>query len=236
MKITPCFILPLSKDYNKLEANYRKQRHQELEEAFQSPRYWDILEKSQLNKDLSNGRVLKQKDVNGGVKMIPISLRIQKLISPFEPTTEYYFMDGQTKAGYVKIKEFPKGVYIAMIKNANQNKYGGVVELAQKIAVENCLRRGLTKFEIKGDAMWDSHAIHYLSGMRFGKLDNEYRAKRLKEIFGTSNINKIVKYIIENTPKGDRYCTSMLGTVGMHLKQCVIQKIISLVKKSPVLY
>ena len=134
------------------------------------------------------------------------------------------------------MEEKTDGAYIAFIENKIPEMYGGVERLSLLLAVANCLNRGLKNFKITGVAINDSHAIHYLAGMRFGKFDNRYRAEKAKRWFGTSDINKIIKTIIENTPAGSKYCTSMLGCINMHLLQSVIKSITEYLKKHPVLF
>ena len=123
-----------------------------------------------------------------------------------------------------------------MIENKNQRIYGGVEKLAQRLAVANCLERGLKGFNITGDALWNSHAIHYLAGMRFNSIANKYRALNTKRIFGTVDVNEIVKNIIENTPQGDKYYTSIIGCVRMYMLKNVIKNITAYLKKHPVLF
>ena len=226
MNITPIF----SKNYNKLQENYRKQRQAELEQAFHSPLYWEILQNAENRK--YSGRRLRHKGLG---KEIPVTLSIERK-QDINPTLVYKFYDKNIEAGYVKLEELADGVYISMIKNENQNTYGGVEKLAQKIAVDNCIKRGLSKFKVIGDAMWESHVIHYLAGMRFRPMDNQYRAENLKRRFGTSNVNTIIKEILKNTPKGGKYYTSMFGCVRMYMKQDVIKNILRDLKQHPILF
>lgn len=233
MKINNFYAPKYTKNYKLLEQNYHTQRQAELEKAFQTPEYWQILNRTEESKK-SSGRALRLKTEG---KEIPVTFQIeQKTPAGLNPFTTYHIYDGLTKAGYISIEELPDGAYIAMVKNEKQEIYGGVEKLAQRLAVANCLKRGLKDFKITGDALWNSHAIHYLAGMRFGPMDNKYRALSAKRLYGTDNVNTIVKNIIENTPKGEKYYTSILGCVRMHMQKSVIKNITEYLKKHPVLF
>lgn len=234
MKLNNYYIPSYTKNYKLLEQNYRKQRQAELEKAFQVPEYWQILNRAEEGKK-NSGRVLRLK-TEGKSKEIAVSIKTEiKTPQGLDPITAYRIYDGPIEAGYVSIKELPDGAYIAMIENKKQEVYGGVEKLAQRIAVANCLKRGLKNFNITGDAVWESHAIHYIAGMRFDYMYNANRARTAKRLFGTDNVNTIVKNIIKNTPKGGKYYTSILGCVRMHMLKSVIKNITAYLKKHPVL-
>lgn len=213
------------------EQNYRKQRQTELEHAFLSPEYWQILNKIQPFFHRKAGFV---KLKTGEKVPVDISIR-RKTFADLDPKTIYTFKNGAEEVGYLELIERPNGAHIFKIENLNQEKYGGIGVLTDRIAVENCLKRGLADFEITGDAIWNSHAAHYLAGKRFLPIENSDRAKSLKERFGTSSPNKIIKYIIQNTPKGEKYYTESLKTVGFYLPKKLIKKYISLAETSPIL-
>ena len=235
MKTNNFYAPSYTKNYKLLEQNSRKQRQSELEKTFQTPEYWQILSRAEEGKKQS-GRVLKLK-TDGKSKEIAVSIKTErKNPQGLSPRTTYHIYDGPIEAGYVSIKELPDGAYIAMIENKNQRIYGGVEKLAQRLAVANCLERGLKGFNITGDALWNSHAIHYLAGMRFNSIANKYRALNAKRIFGTVDVNKIVKNIIENTPQGGKYYTSIIGCVRMYMLKNVIKNITAYLKKHPVLF
>ena len=222
-----------SKNYKQLEDNYHAQRQKELETTFQAPEYWQILQRAEESKK-NTGRILKLKSCN---EEIPVSLKIEsKKPGLINVLTTYSFYDGLNKAGYVKIGEYSNGAYIAFVKKEMPKVYGGIEKLALKIAVANCLKRNLKKFEITGDAIDNSHAIHYLAGMRFNKIDNQYRAENVKRLYGTDDVNKVIKSIIQNTPNKGRYYTSILGCVKMYMKKNVIKNIIEYLKQHPVLF
>ena len=211
-----------------LEMNYRAERQTELEKAFLSPEYWQILNNVEKNK---TNAFLKTKE---GIE-IPVLIDIRKQQeNQLEAKTIYSFKNSSEKIGYLELIEKPTGAHILKVENLNPAKYKGVNILADKIAVENCLKRGLKDFEITGDAMWNSHAAHYLSGKRFRPVEAE-KAKILFQRYGTNNPNIIVKNIIENTPKGKLCHTENLKTIGFYLPKNLIKKYIQLSKIKPLL-
>lgn len=211
-----------------LEQNYYKQRQVELEQAFLSPKYWQILNKVDTN---NTGAFVSLKTGT----QIPI--RVEKRVileNSLEPKINYTFRNGLEKVGYVELIESPKGAYIFKVENLNQEKYKGINVLSDRIAVENCLKRGLTNFEITGDAMWNSHVAHYKSGKRFKPVEFQ-KAKLFKQIYGTDNPNLIIKNIIENTPKGKKCYTEALKNIEFYLPRDLINKYIKISRLKPIL-
>ena len=213
-----------------LEQNHRLQRQSELEQAFMSPEYWQILNKVEKQNIPKANLKLKK----GGYVSADIEIR-RKINSVLDPKTIYTFKDNGNEIGVLELVEKPNGAYIQMVKNFNQNKYGGIGVIADRIAVENCLKRGLVDFEVTGDAIWDSHAAHYLTGKRFTPIEDSDRIKILKRKFGTKNPNKIVKQIIENTHQGKKCHTDILKTVSFYLPKKLINKYVQLAKTNPIL-
>ena len=223
------------KDYKKLEQNHHENRQKELETAFYSPEYWQILNKVNMNKGQNIGSILlKEGDEH---KEVPALISVRK-IKPagLNPISMYTISDSSSnKVGYVELEECIDGAYIAKVENFNQDKYGGILRLADRIAVENCLKRGIKNIKITGDAAFNSHAVHYLTGKRFFPITNPNRAEVLKNTYGTKDANKITKFVLKNTPKGSKYYTHMLGTVGMYMTQKSINEYVKLAKTTPVL-
>lgn len=211
-----------------LEQNHRIQRQAELEQAFLSPEYWQILNNVE-NKQNTGFVQLK----NG--ENIPVNVQVRKILEEtLEPKTIYTFKHNGKEIGYLELFEQPNGVHLFKVENLARDKYRGINRLADRIGVENCLKRGLTEFEITGDAILNSHAAHYLSGKRFNPVDRT-RAKQFKRKYGTENPNEIIKNIIKNTPKGQRYYTEDLRNISFYLPKDLIEKYINLSKIKPIL-
>ena len=132
--------------------------------------------------------------------------------------TRYLVKDDKIPIGIVDLTDKEGGIFVQMIKkfNCNYSKFGNV---ADRIEVEHCLKRGLSDFTIDSEAALNSHALHYLRGKRF-----------IPE-----GINETVKQIIESTPTGEQYNTCRLGAVKMYMPKELIQKYIEIIKKCPLL-
>lgn len=234
MRINNFSPIFFSKDYKKLEQNHHENRQHELETAFHSPEYWQILNRVNMNKGQNIGSiVLKGED--GNIE-IPAVISVRKITPPgLAPISRYTISDGSTKVGYIDLEEHADGAYIAKVENFNQDKYGGILKLSNRIAVENCLKRGIKDIKITGDAAFNSHALHYLTGKRFYPITNPNRAEVLKKTYGTRDANKITKFVLANTPKGSKYYTHMLGTVGMYMTKKCINECVRLAKVAPIL-
>lgn len=233
MKINNWIVPQYTKNYKLLDDNYHLQRQAELEEAFREPAYWQILQRAEGRK-INSGRILRLKNGNTP-QNIYVKIKVENSVSlGVYPSKTYSFYDGLVKAGRARLEERSDGAYIALIKNEHPDIYGGVEKLTQKIAVAECLKRGLKDFKITGEAIDNSHAIHYLSGMRFKNFDTKTKAEAAKRMYGTADVNKIVRTIIKNTPKGSRYYTTMLGCVEMYMQKKVIKNIIKYLKRYPV--
>ena len=149
--------------------------------------------------------------------------------------TKYFIKDGKITVGYVSLIDTNKGVTVSFIKNYNTERYSGLGKLADQIEVEHCIKKGLKTFEITSEASLNSHALHYLRGKRFNTIaDSEKKIQLLKK-FKTFDINKIVKFIIKNTPANQMYKTDFLGQIPMYMPKSLIKKYIEIAKKSPIL-
>ena len=219
---------------------YREFQQQELQKAFASPEYWQILTKM-TGKIFGIRASLVEKSVGADRKIqrtdVPVTITINRIApAGVNPVTSYtIFGEEDGKIGTVELEEKANGAYIKLVENKKQGKFGGMDKLSDRLAVENCLKRGLKDFEITGDAVWNSHAVHYLAGKRFGNITNICKREFLKSRYGTVNANTIVKQIIELTPQGGRYVTDFLGAVPMYLTKSKINEYVKLAKNFPIL-
>ncbi len=204
-----------------LERNYYKQCQARLEHAFLSPEYWQILNKVENHR---NSTLIELRD--GTKASVDISIR-KKFDDVLEPKTIYSFKHNGKEIGYLELIEKSNGAHIFKVENLEQETYKGINKLADRIAVENCLKRGLSDFEITGDAILNSHAAHYNSGKRFTTADIR-NSKIFKLRYGTDDVNKIIRNIIKNTPKGMKCETEALGVQSFYLPKNLIKKYIKL--------
>lgn len=151
---------------------------------------------------------------------IPVNInRTCYNLGNFGIITRYDIKDNKIPVGRVDLKDEPYGVKVLFVENKNPQLYSGVGQVADQIEVEHCVNRGLRKIEVQSDAALNSHALHYLRGKRF-KL---------------SDINEIVKKIIDSTPKGEKYNTRFLGSVPMYMPAELVQKYLNMIKTHPLL-
>lgn len=161
-------------------------------------------------------------EIIGGVKLeLYKNLNTEGLIGLFKDMPEYGIVGDR--------------VVIKTVDNIRQEEYSGIAKLADQIAVEYCLKNKI-KPNIVFDAAYNSHAAHYLRGMKFIPFsDGAQISKIFKEDFGTSNPNKIVEKIIRNTPQGQHCDTSALGMLKAYMPKEVVEKYLQEIKYNPVL-
>lgn len=152
----------------------------------------------------------------------PINVTVQKKeydLHNFGRFTKYIVKDDKVSIGYVDVKDTSDGIYVEFIKNEQPELYSGFGKLADRIEVEHCMNRGLTKFNITSDAALNSHALHFLRGKRFKN----------------PVINKKVEEIIKQTPKGENFYTKLLGKVEMYMPKKVIKEHMKSILETPIL-
>ena len=113
-------------------------------------------------------------------------------------------------------------IIVKHLMNYNQQQYAGIGELADKIAVEHCNRRGIKPIIIS-EASYNSHAAHYKRGKRYLYSDEN------------NNPNEIVRKIIEETPDGEQCNTGHLGILISYMPDELIQKIQKYLLSNPLL-
>lgn len=126
------------------------------------------------------------------------------------------------------------------IRNNKQNEYGKFALLADKLEVQYCLDKNMSDFEIRSYADLNSHALHYLRGKRFEGEATPQQIQRFREMFKWAKIksfdyNTVVKYIIDHTPKGERFNTMFLKEIPMYMPQNLIQKYIRELLQNPLI-
>ena len=184
--------------------------------------------------------------------------------SPAFPS--FYFIDKNTKqeVGFVTLMDFrhlknDKSFYAAYkdspyyeifpelgigkdriainaLQNNQPDKYSGIGELADKVALEYCLKENITP-NIVSIADKNSHAAHYKRGRRFFNIDkndvNIDGYEFLKQ-FKTLNPNEIIEARIKGTAAGDKVYTEDLGQLFMYMPQTVVEKYLKLISENPI--
>lgn len=109
---------------------------------------------------------------------------------------------------------------IEEVYNNNEQAYGGIGELADRLAVEVCLKCGIKPRSIISQASFNSHAQHYKRGCRFIRTGND-------------DVNKIVAQRIKETPLGEKTDTEDLGDILMYRPKSLIIRYEEEIKKHP---
>lgn len=188
----------------------------------------------------------------------PIKTVILKSVFPKDETA-YHFMSENLKQeyGYIDLTLYknPKAAYneaffdrelyldypqqqikgprvlVNFLQNWNDNKYGAIGKLADKISVKHCLDNGI-KPVIVSIAETDSHAAHYLRGKRFFPLipqTIEYDFFTRK--YHCSDVNQILKKLIEEAEKSnEKVDLTGWGFLPMYMPQELAQKYIKELK------
>lgn len=203
-------------------------------------------------------------NTTGEVMKVPYEINIARHDDSY--MTTFHFLDKNTKKeiGYVKIidwrkapsvvqqynfsfsrllEDFPKQgivgdrISIDFLQNNFEDTFSGIGKLADKLAVEYCLKNGI-KPNITSVADYNSHAAHYMRGRRFfeiSKQDPDIDAYEFKKTYGTLDPNKVIAERIKNTPKGQRVDTRDLCGLYMYMPENIINKYIKEIKENPLL-
>ncbi|MBS4761068.1 MAG: hypothetical protein KHX03_10265 [Clostridium sp.] len=202
----------------------------------------------------------------GKIEKIPFEANIAK--SKDKWTVTYHFLEPETKEeiGFVSIDDwrlakgdpiydfliensrliddFPElgitgdRISINYLQNNNEQLYSGIGNLGDQIAIEYCLKEGITP-NIISAADLNSHAAHYKRGRRFfqiAKSDKDIDYYEFKKVYGTDDPNKIVEERIKETPKGQKVDTSDLCEIYMYMPQDVVERYLRMIKEHPVLH
>ncbi|MBO7672147.1 hypothetical protein J6S88_01935 [bacterium] len=153
---------------------------------------------------------------------------------------EYDIYDGRKMIGYGRILDKDYGCYVPLIQSYQPDSYGKLGSLFDKLEVQYCLEKGMNDFEIRSFGAMNSHAIHYLRGKRFEGEATPQQIKRFRELFKWARLksfdyNTIVKYIIDHTPKDERFNTKFLSNIPMYMPKELIQKYAAELLKNPII-
>ena len=173
---------------------------------------------------------------------VPVSIKSRCIpASTYYPKfVEYNIYDRRKRVGCIRLSDTDYGCYVMSIRNNNTKEYGKFALLADKLEVQYCLDKEMPDFEIRSYAAENSHALHYLRGKRFEGEATPQQIKRFREMFKWARIksfdyNTIVKYIIDHTPKGERFNTMFLKEIPMYMPKELIQKYVAELLKNPLI-
>lgn len=144
--------------------------------------------------------------------------------------------------GNPELKDYPSlgiigdRVTIDLVSNNNNRLYSGVGTIADKLAIEYCLKNGITPNET-GIAAFNSHAAHYLRGRRFFPLSgNDKTGREFFEKYKTYDPNRIVEERILISPRGKKVYTGDLGNLPMYMPREVVDKTLASILRNPIIY
>ncbi|MBR2430079.1 hypothetical protein IKB17_01275 [bacterium] len=116
------------------------------------------------------------------------------------------------------LKDYPEvGVegnrlIVTLLFNDNSSVYSGVGDLADHLAVEHCLKRGIEP-NIVSEAAWKSHVPHFLRGKRFLPTKDGV------------DYNKVIKNLTDKRKKGEEVDTSDFGILLMYMPKEMIERL-----------
>ena len=178
--------------------------------------------------------------VTGEYIPVQIKTKVFEKTSFWPKMVEYDVYDGCKMIGFARIQDRDYGCHVQLIQNNMPEYYGKFGLLTDKLEVQYCLEKGMNNFEILSNGATNSHALHYQRGKRFKGNANPKQIERFMEIFNNPGLksfsyNSIVKYIVENTPKGERFNTMFLNQIPMYMPKKLIQKYTKELLKNPII-
>lgn len=127
-------------------------------------------------------------------------------------------------------------ISIDYLQNNNNIIFSGIGKVADQIAIEYCLKEGITP-NIVSMADIGSLISHYKRGRRFFKIEKENpRYNYFIREYGTNDPNKIIKERLDKTPSGSWAECEDLKELYMYMPQEVIQKYLQRIKEHPILH
>ena len=192
----------------------------------------------------------KVKDKDGNINKVPVKVSIVK-----EEPDEFHFYDGHKNIGHVELSYITKEhckedkgyifknykdegirgdrVIVNYVVNEEQGKYCGIGHLADLIEVAVCKELGI-KPNVVSESLDEPAPLHYLRGKRFVPYEKYVNKKELQSLEG-ENPNKIIKQIIDETPKGEKFKVPKLhNDLVMYMPRDMIKKLEKELEENPI--
>ena len=186
----------------------------------------------------------KVKMPDGSIKKQPINIDISATRNNEESVTYNFFHEdkcigfvqleehfhlarGTKKPPALLLRDYPKlgvtgdRVIVHMLQNFNEAEYSGIGALADKIAVEHCLRQGIEP-NVVSEAAYQSHIAHYLRGKRYIPFDG-------------TDYNKEFQKLVDKRTSGQHIDTSDYGSLFTYMPQEMISRLKKEVSQHPIL-
>jgi len=192
----------------------------------------------------------KVKQKNGAIEKIPIKVTIEK-----ESGNEFIFKDGEKVIGgaqltlitkddiprlfsrQIMLKDYPEvgitgdRIVVNLIKNKDEEKYGGIGHLADLIEVGCCKKLGIEP-NIISLSMNTALPIHYKRGKRF--IPFELYDKNLAEKYNNADPNDIVKEIIDNAEETGEFENNIEDYFLMYMPKDLVEQYEKELKENPI--
>ncbi len=128
-------------------------------------------------------------------------------------------------------------IKILYLQNSDDSVYSGVGRLADRLAVEYCLKQGLP-LNIVSDADIGSYIAHYKRGKRYFVPEKDsYSREFFIEKYGENNPNKIIEQLLSNhTGSGEKIDLHNWGALPMYLPHKIAEKYAEMSKFSPLTF
>lgn len=162
--------------------------------------------------------------------------------------TTFHFMkpDLSKELGYVSIidlkmqglqrglKNPPPQITVDYLENWNDQKYHGIGELADRLCIEYCLKKGYPP-AVVSYADIGSHIAHYKRGKRFFPLEKDSLTYNyFKENYNCTDLNKIIKTLLQKS-NGRHVSIDNWGITKMYMPKKLIDKYVKIIEKEPLL-
>ncbi len=128
-------------------------------------------------------------------------------------------------------------IKILYLQNSDDTVYSGIGLLADRLAVEYCLKNNLP-LNIVSDADIGSHIAHYKRGKRFLPFTKGwYNSAAFFEKYNDLNPNRVIRNLLFSSVKNNEMIDlSGLGALPMYLPKKLAQKYAQLAKSSPIIH
>ena len=137
----------------------------------------------------------------------------------------FQFFDSEIYLDYPEQKVTGPRVVVEYLQNNDDQRYGGIGKLADKLTVKHCLENNI-KPVIVSVADCNSHVAHYLRGKRYLPLQPDSLGyKFFKQKYNCTDVNEILKNLIEKAEQtGEKVDVSLWGYTPMYMPEDLAQK------------
>lgn len=127
-------------------------------------------------------------------------------------------------------------IKISYLQNFDDELYSGIGLLADKLSVEYCVKNKLP-LNIVSYADKGSHIAHYKRGKRFFLIKkNSIEAEYFGKHYGETNINKVIKKLLNQFSSDSKADISDWGTSAMYLPQKTAEEYAKMISQKPILH